>query len=55
MNGPAPLLQWGDRSHWAQLAKPCRHCGDLTHLRDNERRPSHKVCAEQALTDKDAR
>ena len=53
MNEVAPLLQWGDRSHWADLAKPCRHCGKSTHLRDNQRRPAHKVCAEQALTKKD--
>jgi hypothetical protein len=43
-------LAWGDRSHWAAQAKPCRHCGGPTHLRDDDRLPSHKVCAEQALT-----
>lgn len=42
-------LVWSDRSHWAAQAKPCRHCGGPTHLRDEDRRPSHKVCAEQAL------
>ncbi|MGA5820900.1 hypothetical protein ACPC54_23905 [Kitasatospora sp. NPDC094028] len=42
------LLAWGDRSHWAHQARPCRYCGDLTHLRDERSRPSHKVCAEQA-------
>lgn len=47
------VLAWADRSHWATQAKPCRHCKELTHLRDDDRLPSHKVCAEQALTLKD--
>lgn len=46
-------LVWNG-SHWAPQAKPCRHCGGPTNLRDDERRPSHKVCAEQALTKEDS-
>lgn len=50
MSTEPQFLDWGDRTHWHHLAKPCRHCGDLTYLRDNEHRPSHKTCAETALT-----
>lgn len=42
-------LVWSDRSHWDHRAKPCRYCGRDTNLRDDDRLPSHKVCAEQAL------
>lgn len=33
--------------HWSAIAKPCRHCGALTNLRDELDRPAHKVCAEE--------
>jgi hypothetical protein len=32
--------------HWAALALPCRCCRGNTHLRDEQGRPCHKVCAE---------
>lgn len=41
------LANWNDRSHWAHDARPCRHCGKPTNLRDDSRKPSHKVCAEE--------
>jgi hypothetical protein len=47
---PAPgrLLDWRDASHFDRTrALPCRYCGKTTHLRDDERLPSHKVCAEE--------
>lgn len=44
----SPLLVWRDGHHWSTASKPCRHCGGLTQLRDDSRRPSHKVCAELA-------
>lgn len=45
------LLDWRDAKHWdAARALPCRYCGKTTHLRDDDRRPSHKVCAEAAQT-----
>lgn len=42
----SPLLVWNDSSHWAQAEAPCRFCHQATHLRDDYRRPTHKVCAE---------
>lgn len=52
MNQPR-LLDWRDPKHWAAKPLPCRHCGGPTHLRDNQRRASHKTCSEQATNDKD--
>ena len=47
-----PLLDWRDRSHWSAVERPCRHhCGADTHLRDDDKQPSYKTCAEQALAD----
>ena len=56
MTAPPPrLLDWSDASlHWRQDAKPCRHCGGLTHLRTTKRSPAHKVCAEAALAEQQA-
>lgn len=43
-------LVWNSPIHWDHRGpKPCRHCGGPTQLRDDDRLPSHKVCAEQAL------
>lgn len=44
-------LQWGPRNV-SSRAGWCRHCGLATLLCDDEGRPSHKVCAEQALTNR---
>jgi hypothetical protein len=44
------LLDWHDPAHWSTRARPCRYCAKPTHLRDSKRKPAHKVCAEQALT-----
>lgn len=46
-------LVWNSPAHWDHRAKPCQHCERETHLRDDDRLPSRKVCAEQALTSKD--
>lgn len=42
------FLDWRNSSHWADAERPCRYCEWPTHLRDDERRPAHKVCAEAA-------
>ncbi|MFB7461688.1 hypothetical protein [Streptomyces sp. NPDC056188] len=44
------LLDWRDRRHWSQTARPCRYCRRPTHLLDEHGQPAEKVCAEQALT-----
>lgn len=49
---PGRLLDWRDGKHFDRTrALPCRYCGGATHLRDDERRPSHKVCAEAHQAD----
>lgn len=55
MTTPPPLLDWRDRSHWGKTEAPCRHCRQPTQLRDDERLPAHKVCAEQAAAAEEAR
>ncbi|WP_433856734.1 hypothetical protein [Streptomyces kronopolitis] len=45
------LLVWSSSEHWHQQAKPCRYCGQPTNLRDSQRSPAHKVCAESALVE----
>jgi len=42
------LLNWGNAAHWGRTEAPCRHCHQPTWLRDNERLPAHKTCAEEA-------
>lgn len=43
------VLDWRDASHWSWTEKPCRYCGELTQMRDSNRSPAHKLCAEEAL------
>lgn len=43
-----PVLNWRDRSHVASRPGPCRICGKLAHLLDDEGRHAHKVCVEEA-------
>jgi hypothetical protein len=43
------VLDWRDSSHWSWTAKPCRYCGEPTQMRDSNRSPAHKLCAEEAL------
>lgn len=41
-------LDWRDARHFDRTRDlPCRWCGKPTPLRDDQRKPSHKVCAEQ--------
>ena len=49
------LLNWGASWHAARAEAPCIHCHEPTFLRDDDRAPSHKVCAEKALEVRDAR
>jgi hypothetical protein len=46
---PPALLDWRDSRHWSWTPRPCRYCGQDTHLRDSKRSPAHKTCAEAAL------
>ncbi|MEU0275972.1 hypothetical protein [Streptomyces sp. NPDC006307] len=46
---PGGLLDWTDSRHWHQQARPCRYCDQPTNLRDSQRKPAHKTCAEAAL------
>ncbi|MGC0317528.1 hypothetical protein QBC98_006035 [Kitasatospora acidiphila] len=47
-----PGLDWHDSAHFDRTRDlPCRWCGRPTPLRDDQRRPSHKVCAESAAND----
>ena len=47
---PGALLDWTASKHWDHNgAWPCRYCDGLTQLRDSDRRPAHKTCAEAAL------
>jgi len=50
VSGTARGLDWRDRAHWGggRLA-PCRYCHQGAFCRDEDGRPAHKVCAEQAL------
>lgn len=44
------FLDWRAGQHWSERVKPCAHCRRPTNLRDDERQPAHKVCAEVALS-----
>lgn len=50
---PGGLLDWSDPSHFSHETRLCRHCGAPTHLRDDRRKPSCKVCAEAELAEID--
>lgn len=58
---PPPLLDWSDRGrHWGKAEAACRYCGHNldrlpTQLRDDDKKPAHKVCAEKALAAEQAR
>lgn len=44
----APVLDWRDRSHVASRPAPCRICGKVAYLLDDEGQHAHKVCVEEA-------
>ncbi|GGV04278.1 hypothetical protein GCM10010495_14990 [Kitasatospora herbaricolor] len=45
-------LDWRDARHFDRTRDlPCHWCRRPTPLRDDQRRPSHKVCAENAMND----
>ncbi|MBK3625466.1 hypothetical protein JHN59_11530 [Streptomyces sp. MBT49] len=49
---PTGVLDWTDRTHWDHRGpKPCRYCAGPTQLRDSDRKPAHKTCAERALSE----
>lgn len=45
--GP-PVVDWRSSSHWLLSPQPCRYCNKPAHLADEEGRPAHKVCHEEA-------
>ncbi|UGQ10037.1 bifunctional DNA primase/polymerase [Yinghuangia sp. ASG 101] len=49
--GDVTSLDWRDSRHWSNRAALCVHCGRQTNLLDDDRRPSHKMCAEAAIDD----
>jgi len=51
---PSSVLDWREAHHWSSRALPCRYYRGLTHLRDDDRRPAHKTCAESAAGTLDA-
>jgi len=42
-------LDWRHNSHTLTRRAKCRHCGNPTWTRDDDGKPSHKTCAEDAL------
>jgi hypothetical protein len=42
-------LDWSGSEHWCSRRRPCSACGVSTNLLDEDRRPSHKWCAEMLL------
>lgn len=46
-----PLLNWrNEPGHWGGgRRRPCRFCGRLSFLLDDDGKPVHKVCLEQAI------
>lgn len=54
-SAPGQLLDWTDGRHWARTQAPCRYCRKPTFLRDDDRLPADKVCAERALAERTAR
>jgi hypothetical protein len=44
------VADWNNSAHWNRGRQTaCIHCGRLTMLLDDARRPAHKVCGEAAL------
>ncbi|MFM9373019.1 hypothetical protein [Streptomyces sp. Da 82-17] len=41
------ILDWSDPDRFLPEPQPCRHCGQLASLLDDDAEPSHKVCAEE--------
>lgn len=47
---PGRLLDWTGSGHWDHRGpRPCRYCEGPTQLRDSDKKPAHKTCAEAAL------
>lgn len=49
--GPGGLLDWRDSRHYSPEARPCRYCGNETHMRDETGKPADKVCAERVYAE----
>lgn len=46
----APVLNWSDRGHWnGGRTAPCHLCNRPTFLLDDDGRPAHKTCTEEAM------
>lgn len=46
---PTRIVDWNHPRHWSHHAAPCRYCAKPAYMRDDQGRPTHKVCYEQAL------
>jgi len=50
MTGQRIIIDWGDSNHWNNGKQSrCTYCRQQTLLLDDSGKPSHKVCAEEAL------
>lgn len=48
-------LDWSNRDdHWSRVEGACRYCHEPTWLLDDDKKHSHKVCAERALDVREA-
>jgi hypothetical protein len=44
----AYVRAWRDTYRWQSVQRACRHCGEWTHLRDEDFEPAHWGCAAMA-------
>jgi hypothetical protein len=44
----ARVREWRAAYRWHPIQTLCRHCGEWTHLRDDEGLPAHWLCAAKA-------
>ena len=49
------VFNWSSSEHTSSRLGKCRHCGEPTNLRDDAKKPAHKVCAELAAANRPVR
>lgn len=52
VRGATKTVNWNSSQHWSLERLPCRYCGTAVNLRDDQGRPSCKVCHEQRPPDR---